>query len=498
MKEVYSSIYFFLKSHAIVLLIFIIGLILRIWAAFLDPFLHDWDERFHALVARNMMHHPFQPMLRANPINNNYDPTQWCCSHIWLHKPPLFLWQMGLSMKTIGVSLFSMRLPSVLMGSIMILLLYRIAFLCTGEKRIALIAALLLAFSNFQLQMIAGIKGMDHNDIAFGFYVLSGLWAYSEYLKNPTLLWGILIGVLSGFAILNKWLIGLLPYLGWGVNILLQSDKQLLKKEINYLIKSVLVCCVIFLPWQIYTWLTFPDLARFEQSYNWRHITEALEGHSGSVFYYAEHFSDFFGHWVYYLIPIGIILMLRDSSVNQRLLRAFLVESLFVLCFFSFIVKTKVDAHFFFVAPIFLLFLATAIYKSIQLKFIRDYSLILISIIIYFVLNPIYFSTHISNKNKVRNDRIFNTYIYQHLNEYIPDSSLVINMNAFEDIDVMFFNNKMTAYHFTLPEEDMQDLIQKKIPIYAFTPHGKYKFPEWIECYPYLKVINLKLRTSAL
>lgn len=30
--------------------IVLMGLILRVIAIFLDPFLHPWDERFHALV----------------------------------------------------------------------------------------------------------------------------------------------------------------------------------------------------------------------------------------------------------------------------------------------------------------------------------------------------------------------------------------------------------------------------------------------------------------
>ncbi len=38
------------------------ALVLRVSAAFLDPFLNTWDEVFHAVVARNMMDHPFLPM----------------------------------------------------------------------------------------------------------------------------------------------------------------------------------------------------------------------------------------------------------------------------------------------------------------------------------------------------------------------------------------------------------------------------------------------------
>ncbi len=41
------------------------GLLLRV-GPLLDPFLHTWDERYHALVAKNMMVHPFTPMLHVD------------------------------------------------------------------------------------------------------------------------------------------------------------------------------------------------------------------------------------------------------------------------------------------------------------------------------------------------------------------------------------------------------------------------------------------------
>src|SRR5437016_2816679 len=44
------------------------SLLLNIFAIHLDPFLNSWDERFHALVAKNLSAHPFQPMLYANPV----------------------------------------------------------------------------------------------------------------------------------------------------------------------------------------------------------------------------------------------------------------------------------------------------------------------------------------------------------------------------------------------------------------------------------------------
>ncbi|MBP7399885.1 MAG: hypothetical protein KA954_09890, partial [Chitinophagales bacterium] len=89
------------KNFYTYLILFFGALGIRILFNSFFPYLHDWDERFHALVAKNMMTHPFTPMLRANPVLP-YDETSWTDGHIWLHKQPLFLWQMALSMKIFG------------------------------------------------------------------------------------------------------------------------------------------------------------------------------------------------------------------------------------------------------------------------------------------------------------------------------------------------------------------------------------------------------------
>ena len=129
-------------------LLFLTAFILRLSFSGAELFLHDWDERFHALVARNMMEHPFTPMLIKQPFAP-YDPNLWCCNHIWIHKQPLFLWQMAFSMNIFGVNELALRLPSILSGSLAVLLTARIGLLMTGKRVISLFAALLLCFSNF-------------------------------------------------------------------------------------------------------------------------------------------------------------------------------------------------------------------------------------------------------------------------------------------------------------------------------------------------------------
>lgn len=488
-----------LKENLLLTLILIVGFVLRIGAILADPFLHPWDERFHALVARNMMDNPFVPILRVNPLTDNYDKFIWCCNHIWLHKQPLFMWQMALSMKVFGVSEWSMRLPSAIMGTILVLMIYRIAVLLNLKKQVALLTALLLACSNFHLQMIAGIHGMDHNDVAHGFYVLASIWALLEYQKSKKWYWIVLIGVFSGAAILNKWLTGLLVYLIWGVALLkFVYNKKPIKIQILFFVCSLMVCCIVFLPWQFYIMNRFPDLAAYVYEFNRRHVTEALEGHEGGYDYYFTYLKDLFGAYLYFLIPIGIILSLRNKSINQNLNVGIISAIGFVFLFFSIIVKTKVDTYLFFIVPLALLYISISLNyiiefssKLIQHGYITPIIFIIVAIV---SINPIWINDYFSINNKERNNRIYNANIYRELNKSLPDSiHVVMNMNSFEDMDVMFYNKGITAYHWTLSENDFKSFEQRKLPIAVFESHGRYNLPDYVLKYPYLYIIKKKL-----
>ncbi|MCB0538920.1 MAG: hypothetical protein KDE33_15510, partial [Bacteroidetes bacterium] len=103
-------VFFFLKqkyNYALLLLI-LAGITLRIYTSN-DKYLHKWDERYHALVAKNMMEEPFVPKLYKNPVLN-YDYKNWTGNHIWVHKQPFPLWSIALSFKLFGVNELALRL----------------------------------------------------------------------------------------------------------------------------------------------------------------------------------------------------------------------------------------------------------------------------------------------------------------------------------------------------------------------------------------------------
>ena len=54
---VLSLYFYYVRGNIKIALIFLLisAFLLRLLMISLDPFLHEWDERFHALVAKNMI-----------------------------------------------------------------------------------------------------------------------------------------------------------------------------------------------------------------------------------------------------------------------------------------------------------------------------------------------------------------------------------------------------------------------------------------------------------
>ena len=139
------------------------------FAANLDPFLNIWDERFHALVAKNLRGAWYKPTLfLTQPFD--VGPVDWANSHIWLHKQPLFLWQMALCIGLFGVNEVAIRMPDVLLGVAMVSAVYRSGWILIN-RNVGLYAALFALTAPFCISLISGRQMTDHNDFIFVAYV---------------------------------------------------------------------------------------------------------------------------------------------------------------------------------------------------------------------------------------------------------------------------------------------------------------------------------------
>lgn len=159
----------------------IVGLLLRLNAA-ADPFLHEWDEQFHALVAKNLLLHPLLPTLYESPVLP-FDFRDWSACHLWLSKGPLPLWAMTGSFQLFGISEWSLRLPSLLFSMGGIWLTFSI-----GQRlfdvRTGLWAAFFHAIHGLTIEVAGGRISSDHPETAFLFSPNWPSFSWSFLLKN--------------------------------------------------------------------------------------------------------------------------------------------------------------------------------------------------------------------------------------------------------------------------------------------------------------------------
>jgi 4-amino-4-deoxy-L-arabinose transferase-like glycosyltransferase len=382
------------RKRAALWLLFAGALLLGFFIAALDDFLIIWDEQYHALVAKNMLRNPFMPLLYADPPLE-YDYRNWIANHVWLHKQPLFLWQIALSLKFFGINALAVRIPSIIMHALAALMVYRTGKIIHNEKT-GFYGALFFTVSYYLLGLVAGKITTDHNDTAFLFYVTASLWAWFEYRESGKKRWLILTGLFSGFAVLVKWLVGLLVYAVW-VSATGLDDKRHWLKAASYrhLLTALAVTLLVFLPWQIYIFTRFPAEAAHELSLNTRHFFHVVEGHGGNFWFHFRAVKDIYGSGdlVPYLLLLGLFFLLRKARAGVY---RFAVLSAIIITygFYSF-AATKMTSFCIIVSPFAFLGLgaltdagAGFLHDRLRLKYFdRIFRPLALIVICYFLIN---------------------------------------------------------------------------------------------------------------
>lgn len=331
------------------------ALAMRLFAAFLDPYLNMWDESVHALVAKNMSQYPLTPMLfREEALDLTY--TNWTENHIWLHKQPFFLWVMALSIKVFGPTVFAVRFPSAVFSVAWVFFTHGIAHALYG-RRTAFIAALLMTFTNWTLSQVAGFEPTDHNDSAFVALVGGSLWAWYAVLPRSERRGVLLIGVFAGCAVLTKWLTGLLVFAGWGATVLVYGSERWAR--IKLMVRALCIATVIAAPWQIYAWARFPVEMSNEMSYNARHFCEVLEGNGGTENYYFDRIAEKLFPFDPYLFSVFVLLGLFSIRRRDHRLHA-LITVVGLFEFFT-VAASKMGGYILPILPYFLTSIAYCI-----------------------------------------------------------------------------------------------------------------------------------------
>jgi len=346
------------RSRSAIELLTIVALLLRLFAAHLDPYLNEWDECFHALVAKNMLEHPFAPMLHWNeamPVSH-----AWTESHIWLNKPPFFLWQIALSLKVFGLHPWAVRLPSALWLSLLVPVVYRMGRLLLDE-RAAFIAALFTCFSYYLEELTAAAVCNDHNDAVFIPLVACSWWTLLEYRNTRSWKWALLTGVFSACAVLTKWYVGLSVFVPWGVMI---ARDRFPRQDLVRCLTAFAVVLLSAGSWMLYTAWRFPADALAGPGLDLHHLTSNLNGDKGSWTYHFHAIGDLMPPFTWWLVlPAMAWLVWSLQRSEHRLMMVVLLASIHLV--FA-IARTKMPSYTMVLFPIYVLAMANALIGVVE------------------------------------------------------------------------------------------------------------------------------------
>ena len=320
----------------------------------LDPTLHEWDERYHALVAKHLIDDPFKPTLHTDP-NTPHIEGSWAHGHIWLNKPPLPLWSIAGSMKCFGAFPWAVRIPSLLLSICAVVLLYGLGRALYSE-RVAFWAALLFAINGHLIELASGRTSNDHPDTFLMCLVLAALFAAERMVRQSSIRWAALAGACIGLAFLSK---------SWPAAIVLpvavvwqwnrpEVDR---KAAISLFATLLAIAMLVALPWSLYSRMAFPEVAQIASASHWQHFTESLEDHGRPWTYYWVQLPMLHGE----LAPLALLLFLLGPFRNAPAKHAALVVWWLVPYLIFSVAVTKMPGYVVIAAPALCLMLGVMI-----------------------------------------------------------------------------------------------------------------------------------------
>ena len=432
-----------------------------------DLILHPWDERYHALVAKNMLAHPLRPTLFETPLLD-YDYKMWTYNHIWLHKQPLSLWGIMSSLALFGVNTFAVRIPSILLTSLGTIISYQF-----GRKlfnrRVALFSSFFYAINGLILEITSGRIATDHVDIFFLFFIQLAIYLAWEFAQRKSLLLNLLCGICIGLAILSKWLPALIVLPIWGAFVL-YSKRFTFKEFLIHGLILILPIVAVALPWQVYIHAQFPLEAAWESTFNQKHIFETLDVQPQPWYYHFTMLRINYGELIY--LPL---LWFAYKTIKKRTNWKYWALFIWIIIpylFFS-IVQTKMQGYTLFAAPAVFVILGLFIHYLIRFRKNFTYKWVPILGLILLIGLPIRFSIERLKPFQTVEISRWQTDILD-LSKEIGNAEKVVVFNVNHPIELMFHSN-CTAYNSGPTPEVIQSLLKEGYTIYVNQPN---KFEE--------------------
>jgi 4-amino-4-deoxy-L-arabinose transferase len=230
------------------------------------------DEVFHAIVAANLLKHPLTPTLNDRQYID-FDHSLWQNTHVWLHKPPMAMWQIAISYALLGVNTLALRLPSAILATLAVWLTYLIGKELLDQIA-GIIAAALQAFNPVIAMLVHGHVFSDHVDVSLLFWVELAIWLLVRGLRTGNTGDFALCGLAQGFAFLSK------TYPALIVTVLALAALGLSRKRLRmrFVLIMLLGTTAVVLPWTLWCLVNWRELFIHENLHALRHLGENIEG----------------------------------------------------------------------------------------------------------------------------------------------------------------------------------------------------------------------------
>jgi 4-amino-4-deoxy-L-arabinose transferase len=404
-----------------------------------DHYLHEWDERYHALVAKNLIKHPFKPTLYDNAVIK-YDYKVWVANNVWLEKPPVPLWFIALSIHTFGNTEFAVRIPSIIFSLLAIYLTFLIGCYLF-DKKTGLLAAYLHAINGIVLELAAGKLSSDHIETFFNVFIeIAILFCILSIIKKNKYYLSLLGGVFIGLAVLSKWFPALLVFPVWLTGALF-ARKYKTREIISHFILIISGCLIIALPWFIYILINFPIEAKWVIRKLLFAYSSIIETHSAPFWYYINYVEIIFGEIIY--IPLLFSLYYLFKHRREWALKLLTVWWIVPVIIFSF-AETKRHTYLMISAPAFFLLTAWYWFYLKEAVVRRKYRWLKYIVLCLLIILPIRLSIErLSPFEKTEKNSLWANEL-RFLTKRIKEKKVVI-FNSEKPVETMFYTN-FTAY----------------------------------------------------
>jgi 4-amino-4-deoxy-L-arabinose transferase len=432
------TIFFTIKrqiSKGLVVVLILAG-ILRVYLSS-DQELHSWDERYHALVAKNLTKHPLKPTLYDNAVypTNELD---WSSSHMWFSKPPVPLWIMASSIAVFGNNVYAVRLPSILLSLVAIYITFLLGRKLFNER--------------------VGLSS-DHVENCFILCVeLAAYFIIMSVDSKKAMRYVVLAGVSAGLAFLSKWFPALIIFPLWLV-ALLASNSFSWK---NFFLQGgvlTITTIVVAMPWVIYlNALGDNILERVLFAFS-----EPIQDHQEATFYYWHQLMIIFGEMIY--IPILFAFYFIKNKLGKKENSILLAWILVPLVVFT-IGETKRYTYLMIAAPaVFLLLSNYTIYLIDQYQKSRN-KWVHIVLLIGLIGLPIRYSIE---RLKLFHTRPIVSEFYSTLSQNkdsFTKKDVVFGVE--ENIELMFFSDVAAVYKFKPNDAQLNQVLDQGYSVYLF------------------------------